>query len=285
MEQIAANAYASNEYPGCTLGFYVMPAGVVAVDAPVFPRDARAWRRRILETAGVPILYLVVTDANPDRMLSASLLGAPVVASRGTYEQAVGYTDGYWRSVADRWVRRYPESDDDPNTSRLALPEVLFTHSLSLHKGGRDLTVCTVSGSCEGSAWLYVPEEDVLFAGDTVVADTHPFIASSPDTRAWLETLRALRRPRFSATTIVPGRGLVCDASATQPLSDYITLARRRVRSLHKASRPRGDTAAIVSELVSLFPVPEGECDWVQRRVRADLDRVYDELAEEQADG
>ena len=141
MDQIAANTYASTEYAGCNLGFYVMPAGVVAVDAPVFPRDARAWRERILEAAGVPILYLVLTDANPDRMLSASLLGAPIISSMGAYEQAEGYTDGFWRSVTDRWARRFPESAADLTASRVTLPEIVFTRSLTLRKGGQDLTV------------------------------------------------------------------------------------------------------------------------------------------------
>ena len=33
MEQIAARTYLSTEYAGSTVGFYVMPTGVVAVDA------------------------------------------------------------------------------------------------------------------------------------------------------------------------------------------------------------------------------------------------------------
>jgi glyoxylase-like metal-dependent hydrolase (beta-lactamase superfamily II) len=281
MNQIAPNTFASTEYAGSNVGFFAMPSGVIAIDAPVFPSDARAWRERILEATGTPILYLVLTDAHPDRMLSASLLGAPIVAARGAYEQAAAYTDGFWRSVADRWVRRFPEAAGDLSASRVAMPEIMFTRGLTLHKGGEGVTLHAVSGASPGSSWLHLPREDVLFAGDTVVAGVHPYVASAPDTRAWLETLRALRRPRFSQTTIVPGRGPICDGSATQALSDYIVLARRRVRSLHKTARPRGDTAAFVSELVSQFPIPGGERDWIQRRVRASLDRLYDELGEE----
>lgn len=281
MNQIAPNTFASTEYAGSNVGFFAMPSGVIAVDAPVFPRDARAWRERILEATGTSILYVVLTDAHPDRMLSASLLGAPIVAARGAFDQAAAYTDGFWRSVADRWTRRFPEAGGDLAASRVAMPEIMFTRGLTLRKGGEGVTLHEVAGASPGSSWMHLPEQDVLFAGDTVVAGVHPYIASAPDTRAWLETLRSLRRPRFLGTTIVPGRGPICDSSATQALSDYIVLARRRVRSLHRTTRARGDTAPLVSELVSQFPIPEGERDGIQRRVKADLDCLYDELGEE----
>jgi hypothetical protein len=77
---------------------------------------------------------------------------------------------------------------------------------------------------------------------------------------------------------IVPGRGPLCDGAATRPLSEYIGLARRRVRSLHTTSRPRADTASVVAELLALFLVPGNERDRVQRRIKAGLDRIYEEL-------
>jgi glyoxylase-like metal-dependent hydrolase (beta-lactamase superfamily II) len=281
MEQIAADTFVSTDFPGSNVGFVALPSGAVAVDAPVRPRDVRAWRDLILETSKAPIIYLVLTDVHPDRMLSAALLGAPIVAARDAFDFATTYTDGYWRSVADRWARRYPEAAGDLTVSRAALPEITFTRSLTLHKGGEDVTVQEVPGASPGSCWLYLPKQDVLFAGDTVVCGVHPYMGVAPDTRAWLVTLQSLRRPRFGKTTIVPGRGSICGASETYALSNYIGLARRRVRSLHRSARPRGDTSTLVPELVSQFPIPEGERDWVQRRVKADLDSLYDELGEE----
>jgi len=280
MEQIAENTYVSSEYVGSNVGFFVLPAGVIAIDAPVFPRDVRAWRDLILESAAAPILYVLLTDAHPDRLLSAALLEAPMVASKGAFDQILTYTDGYWRSIADKWMRRYPEDAVDLSASRVTQPEILFTDRLTLHKGGVDVLLQEVHGAAPGSSWLHLLDQDVLFAGDTVVAGVHPWMASAPDTRAWLDTLSSLRRARYSQTKIVPGRGPVCDSAATQPMSDYLVLARRRVRYLQMADRPRGDIGTLVAEFVGLFPVPSGERDSIQRRVRADLERVYDELAE-----
>jgi len=282
MKEIAPDIYASTEYPGVNVGFVIMPAGAIAVDAPTLPRDARAWRQQIMETAGGPILYVLLTDSHPDRLLSAGLLEAPIVAARRVYEHASAYTNGFWRGVVESWVRRYPEAAGDLAGTRGALPEIMFTNSLTLHKGGRDLTVKRVAGGAPGSAWLHLKSalsgQDVLFAGDTLVADNHPFLNATPDTKAWLNTLTALRRARFSKTCFVPGRGPICDQSASRPLSEYIALARRRVRSLRTTGQARVDMTNLVAEMLPLFPVADDERDLVQRRIKAGMDRLYEEL-------
>jgi glyoxylase-like metal-dependent hydrolase (beta-lactamase superfamily II) len=281
MKKIAPNIFASTEYPGVNTGFIVVSGGAIAVDAPTLPRDARAWRQQIVETAGGPVLYVVLTDVHPDRLLSARLLEAPIVAVRAAYERAATYTDGFWRGVVEGWVRRYPEAAADLAEATTALPEVVFTARLTLHKGEAGVTLKRIAGGAPGSAWVYLREQDVLFAGDTLVVKTHPFLEAALDTRAWLSTLKSLRRARFSKTTIVPGRGPLCDQSATRPLSNYIALARRRTRSLRTARRARVDKAAVVAELMDFFPVSEDERDAVQRRIRAGLDRLCEELKQD----
>jgi glyoxylase-like metal-dependent hydrolase (beta-lactamase superfamily II) len=280
MKEIASNVYASTELPGVNAGFIVMPEGAIAVDAPILPQDARAWRQRVVEIAGGPILYVVLTDAHPDRLLSAGLLEAPIVAARAAYDQASVYTEGFWRGVVESWARRFPEAADDMSGVSVVLPEVMFSSGLTLHKGGTDVTVRQVDGAAPGSAWVYLPEQDVLFAGDTVVAESHPFLHAAPDTKAWLDTLTALRRARFSRTIIVPGRGPLCDQAASRPLSGYIALARRRVRSLHAAGA-RSDVGELVADMLPLFPVPDDERELVPRRIKAGLDRLYEELETE----
>jgi glyoxylase-like metal-dependent hydrolase (beta-lactamase superfamily II) len=278
MKKIAPNIYASTQYPGVNVGFVVLPKGAVAVDAPTLPRDALAWRKQIEKTAGGPILYVVLTDAHPDRMLSVALLEAPIVAARAAYERAVAYTEGFRRGVVEGWARRYPNAAIDLAQAPVALPEVMFTESLTLHKGGEDVIVKRVDGCSPGSSWIHFRERRVLFAGDTVVVDTHPFMEATVDSRAWLSTLRSLRRSRYSETTIVPGRGPISDQSATSPLSAYIALARRRARSMQGGGRARVDRAAAAAELLSYFPIADDEHDLVQRRVKAGLDRLCEEL-------
>ena len=282
MKEIASGIYVSLEYDGPNVGFVSVPGGAIAVDVPMLPPDAMRWREEIVGLTGGDILYTVLTDTHPSRLLCAGILGAPVVAGREAYDQASAYTDGFWRGVVDGCVRRYPHAAEDLADVEVRLPEILFTGTLSLHAGDQTVDVQCVNGAAPGSAWVYLPEQDILFAGDTVVAGTHPYMAATPSSEAWMRTLRLLRRTRHENTIVVPGRGALCDQSKTRALSHYIALARRRVRSLHTAGKARTDVATLVAEMLEQLPVADDSRDFVQRRIKSGLDHLYEELKPEE---
>jgi glyoxylase-like metal-dependent hydrolase (beta-lactamase superfamily II) len=284
MEQIAPNIYVSTTFPYVNVGCAVGPTGVVAFDAPTLPRDALAWRRQISELTGQPIVYTVLTDAHPHRLLCASLLQAPIVSSRAAYEHAAEYTRGFWRSIVRRLIRYHSQQEETLRDADPALPEILFSDTLTLHKAGVDVEIERVDGPAPGSVWINMKAADVLFAGDALVVGRPPVMDETPDTKAWLDTLTRLRRPHFASTTFVPGRGRLSDQSATHPLSEYVRVARRRVRSLHRDDRPRDEAAGFVNELLSIFALSDAERDRFRRRVRNGLKHVYDELAAQDAE-
>jgi glyoxylase-like metal-dependent hydrolase (beta-lactamase superfamily II) len=285
MKEIAPNIYVSTEYPYVNVGCVVGPRGVVAVDAPTMPEDALDWRRRILALEKGPIVYTALTDAHPHRLLCAGMLEAPIVASRAAYELAAEYSRGFWRNAARRLRRYHPEQEAALRGVEPVLPEILFSDTLTLHKGGADVTIERIEGAAPGSAWIDLREENVLFVGDILVVGRPPVMDETPDTRVWLDTLTTLRRPRFSDVTMVPGRGPVSDQTATEPLSEYIRLARRRMRSLHRAGKSRDAVTDFTNELLSVFSLSDEERDRYRRRVRNGLKHVYDELAPEEEDG
>jgi len=279
MKQIAPNIYVSTEYRYVNVGCVVGPNGVIAIDAPTLPQDALDWRRRISKLEAGPIVYTALTDTHPYRLLCAGLLEAPLVASRAAYEHAAEYSRGFWRNVVRRLRRYHPEQETALKSVDPVLPEILFSDTLKLHKGGTDVTLERIEGAAPGSAWIDLRKENVLFLGDTLVVDTPPVMDETPDTKAWLDTLSALRRSRYADVTFVPGRGALSDQSATEPVSEYVRVARRRMRSLHRADRPRDDVTDFSDQLLSLFSLSDAERSRFRRRVRNGLKRVYDELA------
>jgi glyoxylase-like metal-dependent hydrolase (beta-lactamase superfamily II) len=285
MKQIAPNVYVSTEYHYVNVGCVVGPKGVVSIDAPTLPEDALDWRRQILELEAGPIVYTALTDAHPHRLLCAGLLEAPIVTSRPAYELAAEYSRGFWRNTVRRLRRHHPEQETALKSLEPVLPEILFSHTLTLYKGGANVTIERVEGAAPGSAWIDLRDEDILFAGDTLVVGRPPVMDETPDTKVWLDTLSTLRRSRYTDVTFVPGRGVVTDQSATEPLSEYIRLARRRVRSLHRAGRPRDDVTEFTDELLSLFSLSDTERNRFRRRVRNGLKRVYDELTPDEEEG
>jgi len=288
MDNIAPNVYVSTGYPGVNVGCIALPGGIIAVDAPTLPQDARAWRRQ-LESLERPILYLVLTDGNPDRLLSAGIVSEhgkiPIIATRATYEQISTYSDNFFRLAAESWARRYPQLSEETATLSPVLPAITFTQRLTLCKGGGEVRIERVAGAAPGSAWVYFPEQDVLFAGDTLVVDAPPVMGAMPDSKAWIETLARLNAPSFSKTRIVPGRGPVCDRSAITALSDYIATARRRVRALNVLEQGHVDYTSLIAEMLAPFKIAEAELEMMQRRVKASLERLLEEMQAEQKHG
>ncbi len=285
MKEIAPNVYVSTEYPYVNVGCVVGSEGVVALDAPTLPEDAVAWRERIGAVTGKPIVYTALTDVHPHRLLCAGLLEAPLVASRAAYQLVVDYTQGYWRNVIRRLSKEHPEQESTLTDMEPTLPEILFNQALTLHKGGAQVTIERVDGAAPGSAWVQLPDRNVVFVGDTLVVGRPPIMEATPDTRAWLHTLTELRRPRYSGATLVPGRGPLSDQAETEALSEYIRVARRRMRSLHRQEDPREEPADFTAELLSLFALSEEERQRFRRRVRNGLKQVHAELSAEAHEG
>jgi glyoxylase-like metal-dependent hydrolase (beta-lactamase superfamily II) len=207
------------------------------------------------------------------------------VASRAAYEQAADCSRGFWRNVVKRLKRSHPQQADALKGIAPSLPRLLFNDSLMLHRGGAEVTLEPIAGAAPGSSYVRPKDVEVAFLGDTLVYDRPPVMDQCPDTKAWLDTLTWLRRPHLSNIAFVPGRGPVGDQSATEPLSEYIRLARRRMRSLHRSEESRDNVADFVDELLSVFPLSEEERTQYRRRARNGLKRVYDELSSNQDGG
>ncbi|MBN1956516.1 MAG: MBL fold metallo-hydrolase [Anaerolineae bacterium] len=280
MQQIAPNVYVKSFYPGVNAGFICTAGGTVAVDAPPLPDDARAWREQIERVAGAPIRWTILTDHHPDRLLGVGWLGAPVIAGRGTLRRLQQEPEDLWRTATGELLQRRPDAKS-LEAARLVLPRLAVDGRMTLYDEG-GIIVESIAGAAPGSIWVRLPDREVVFVGDTVVVGSHPFLAASPDTRAWLKTLVEMRRARFPAQLIVPGRGPACDKDGTRPLSDYIQVARRRIRSVHTAGGGRGDLIGLLVEFMAMFPVPEQEQEWVQQRVRTGLEHVYEQMRPEQ---
>ena len=276
MEEIIPGVYVATFYPDINVGFVCVDGGAIAIDAPALPSDARVWRETILKTAGGPVRYTILTDYRLDRALSAGLLGGPIVAGRATLLRLKGLKENEAEAI-HQWMRHHGRKEDLEG-HHLPVPEIGVEGRLTIH-GSPEVVIESVPGATPGSVWVRLPQGRALFTGDTLVVGTHPLLDEAPDTGAWLQTLTRLRRPHFPAEAIVPGRGPVCEKEATRPLSEYIQQARRRVRSLHTAGRNKSAVLSLVDEFLPLFPVGKDQEGKVRERIRAGLERIFEELA------
>jgi len=282
MDKIAGSVYVSSSYRGVTVGAILTPMGVVCVDAPMLPADARDWRAKIASVTDAPIQYVINTDAHRDRVLGQQWLGGAVVATEAAADKMRTYGDTFRQQVADFLSHHgAPEAAEEIAFSlKVAQPQISFGGRLALHAAAPRIEVWNVGGANPGSAWVVLPDLGIVFAGDLLTLNVHPVMSES-STRVWLERLAELRKPSFPARKIVPGRGPVCRQADTQAMSAYLRDVRSKVRALIKARKQKADVASLVAAFLPRFPIPNGERERMQRRIRAGLEHVYDELKEE----
>lgn len=277
MEELAPGVFVETRLRRVTVGAILTDDGFVLIDTPPYPEDAHHWRMLLSDISDKPILAIVNTDGHRDRVVGNGWFNPPtIVAHDETIAQLRASANGFVEAAVEALISSPLERSRFAGV-HLRLPTIGFTRRLILRFGNSTIPLLSMAGPGTGNLWVHLPRERILFAGDSVITDQHPYLIS-PCSKVWLDNLTELRRPRFAVDRIVPGRGAVVDKHATEPLSNYLRLARRRVFSLFRENRPRSDTATLVPELLEMFPYRPDEADEVQRRIRVGLERIYEEF-------
>jgi cyclase len=276
MQEIAPDVYVETDSRGTNLGLILTKAGPVLVDTPLIPREARAWREKVLALAGRDPLYVINTDHHKGHALGNIVFGATTIAHEAAWKHMHGYGDNFRQRLSDRY------RDKDPETSRellqlvIQLPDLTFEERLTLYLGDKTIKILHVGGHTPASSLVLVSEVRVLFTGDVVVCNMHPFMAQS-DTRKWLDALIAIRR--MPINVLVPGHGQACGKEATEPLSEYIRTARAKVRKQFNAGKSKAESSnAVLAEIMSWFPRSPASGVKLEAKVKSGLGHIYDEF-------
>src|SRR4030043_68315 len=85
MEKITEHVYAETTFRGCNSSFVVTAEGVVVIDTPMVPSEAKKWREEI-EKYG-PIKYVINNEPHNDHVAGNCWMGGTLVAHEGTREE------------------------------------------------------------------------------------------------------------------------------------------------------------------------------------------------------
>jgi len=264
MQALANQVYIEDQYPGVTLGVIALSHGLIQIDAPPAPEDARSWRAALLNlNSGVERL-LINLDGHPDRTLGARAMECTIVAHEKTAEtfrnrpntfKAQGEETGAdWESVVGL------------GSIRWAPPEISFTSRMSIEWSNFPVVLEHHPGPTAGASWVILPEAKIVFVGDLVVKNQPPFIASA-NLPEWLNTLDILLVD-YKDFTIVSGRGGVVSYASAQTQREKISAIHEQLDAL--AQRQAGPDAieSLIPHLMSTIKAPaERQKQYFQRLV------------------
>lgn len=275
MQKLTRDVYAETNVRGANVGFVVTGEGVVLIDSPMIPSEARWWREQIAEITDQEIIYLINTDHHRGHVLGNQYLATEVIAHDLAWKEMKSYGDSFRQRLINRFIKDNElEAAADFENLKIILPRVTFTNKMTLHKGNKTIRLLHVGGHTLASSIVHIVEDGVLFTGDVVVRDRHPFIGHG-NSKEWLDALTFIRKLRVK--TIVPGHGELCDRETLQKLSEYIRRMRMQVRKLYLAGRSKTETASRV-DLLTFFPVPDKNRQKIRKRFKASVGRVYEEM-------
>ena len=184
-------------------GVVIGDDSVLVVDAQATPAMARDVIARVRTVTDKPIKHVLLTHYHAVRVLGAAgYEGAEIIASDVTRDMIVERGQQDMDSEIGRFPRLFRGKEGIPG---LTWPHVTFHERMTLWMGKREVQIIHIGRShTAGDTVVWLPQERVLFAGDTVEFGATPYCGDAhfADWPGTLDRIRALRPDR-----LVPGRG------------------------------------------------------------------------------
>jgi cyclase len=213
MQKITDNVYVETGFRGCNTSFVVTEQGVVVIDTPMVPNEAKKWRD---EAAGHgPVRYVINTEPHTDHATGNCWFGATVIAHEGTRQALTGAKSEEFENMLKMMA---PDSMPLDPAFHYHLPDITFSQGLTFYLGKHTFHLIHLPGHTASETAVFVPEEKVIFTGDNLNLKIPIFIKSLP--YAWLESLKRLGE--FKAEKYVPGHGDVSDKSCLKSMSEGV---------------------------------------------------------------
>lgn len=152
-------------------------------------------------------------------------------------------------------AKNYGLSEEDMKGTKIAYPSLIFNDRMEIDLGNQKIVLIYIGHShTDGSILAYLPDKKVLFAGDMLFTNYHPFIGDG-DIEGWIKVLDYIMT--MNVEIIIPGHGPLSTKKDIEDMKNYLIAFDKKAKELAAQSN---DVEFIVSEIKkSLPPRPEGD--------------------------
>jgi cyclase len=281
MERVTDNVCTDTTLRGCNPSYVTTSDGVVVIDTPQLPTRAVAMRREA-ESHG-PIRYLINTEHHVDH-----IFGNFFFKGAGTVVNHQGLYDNFMVPGRDldpfEYAREaiptddpdgaaiFPERDDyyaDPNKGT-----IVFTGDLTLRVGDHTFRLLHTPGHTPGQLAVHVPEERVVFTGDTVFNECQTWLMTS-NVEQWLEALDRIKA--LDVDHLVPGHGPVTTTRYLDTQRSVLLEWKAAVAVAVARGWSREETVARVN-FADRYPVDIGQGYMMEHIQTLNAGSLYDKL-------
>jgi len=153
-------------------------------------------------------------------------------------------------------------------------PTETFDREHEIRVGDRPVELRWASrGHTDGDAFLYLPQENVLHAGDLLFHGRHPFVdvASGATPEGWKRCVDAMVALCDGETVVIPGHGELTDRNGLAAQKTYFERLEELVGEAIREGRSR-------DEIMRIAPADLASLAAADRMLPANLGIVYDEM-------
>jgi len=290
MERVTPNVFTITRLRGCNPSFVTTSDGVVVIDTPQLPTKAVAMRKAA-EAHG-PIRYLINTEHHVDHIFGNYFFkgAGTVVNHRELYERFMVVfpeLDPFayaYESVPGEHARGtdlddpeglalWPDRDEyyrDPNKGT-----IIFTGDLTLRVGDHTFNLLHTPGHTPGQLAVHVPEERVVFTGDTIFSGCQTWLMTS-NVEQWLAALERIRT--LDVDWIVPGHGPVVSTQYLDVQRSHLMEWKTAVATAVANGWSREETVARVNFKDRFGPVDIGQGYMLEYIQNLNAGTLYDKL-------
>ena len=272
MNAILKNVFIEDAFPGAALAVISTPRGLVLIDAPPSPEDARAWRASLMHVSGGMERALVNLDAHPDRTIGARAMDCTIIAQERT-AQIFRTRPLTFKAQGDETGSDW-EAIPGLGSIRWAPPEITFTDRLVLHWSESPIVLEHRPGPAAGAIWAVLPDEKVVFVGDAVMKNQPPFFAGA-NLPKWIEMVNLLLGPHFKGYTVVSSRGGVVSPAVIKAQLDFLKYARERLDKLGARKARPEQTEKLIEPMLKKLKFPASRHKQFAQRLRHGLQHFY----------
>ena len=241
MRSVGPNSFTEVYFPGCNPSFVETEDGILMIDTPQNAIDAVRWREMLMERSKGRIRYLVNTEPHGDHIFGNCFFkDVPVVGHRLLQECFVEYTDavGPVGKGMDARIEFARKTDPDsvfllmhPDYQPYHGPTTIFEDRMTIELGMHTFHLLHTPGHTLPQIAVFVPEEGVVFVGDTVFCKCKTWLQDA-DPWLWLKALQTVNA--LDVETIVPGHGEPCSKGYLQHqqqiIEDWLGIVEEWVR-------------------------------------------------------
>ncbi len=260
LTQIAENVFAfvdtknssKNNSFGANAGIIIGKDGIVVVDTLISAKEAKRFIRAIRTVSRKPIKYVINTHYHLDHVFGNSefaKLGAVVIAQENDKKAMENSAEETLKNIG-----QYGLTPEDMKGTTPAYPVLAYGDRMVIDIGGQKIELIHARQShTDGDTLVYLSDKKVLFAGDILFTNYHPFLGEG-NIEEWAKELDDIKS--MDVEKIIPGHGPLSGKKDLEDMKEYILMFDQKAKELASQSN---DVQEIVTAIQNALPQrPEG---------------------------